>query len=255
MPVSLDLNLYLSGGAVNSDPQASLGGAKSSTEVLSQTAGSPTNVTGVMINYAAGNAAGDGTLAYTDSSTSLTWAGAGAGAGDPVDVSSNGDYLVEDDSGGYIEVTVTAGSLPGSDQSDTDITIAFDAENLWDDIDKLESFSGHTDYRCIYVQNDGAETIFSAKSWIAAQAGGDATFELGVDPAGKNSTGTSIGSETSAPAGVSFSAADGEGSALSLGVDLGAGDYIALWIKRIVPASSTGNVATDVAVLAAGGLK
>ena len=51
-----------SGGSGNSDPGASLGGEASGVEVDAQGTTALSNVTGVSIRYAAGNATGDGTL-------------------------------------------------------------------------------------------------------------------------------------------------------------------------------------------------
>lgn len=78
--------------------------------------------TGVDIIYvSAYNGDSDGTLSYTNSDTSLSWkSGSDALAGAKVDVSSDGTYtLMSNDDNKFIIVTVTAASLPGSDQSDT----------------------------------------------------------------------------------------------------------------------------------------
>jgi hypothetical protein len=251
---TLDLNLYFSGGAANSTPGASLGGAKSSAQPVSQTAAAPTNVTGVAINYAAGNAHGNGSLAYTHSTTSLTWASSGNGAATPVDVSADGNYLLEDDAGGYLEITVTAASLPGADASDADIAVAASAQNLFADITKAIAYAGDDEYRCLYVQNDSAtKTIFGASAWFVNTPAGDATFELGVDPAGANAAAATIADENTAPAGVTFASADSSASKLDLGVDLAPGDYIGLWLHRAVPAGASTPVPSDLPTLAVGG--
>lgn len=86
----------------------------------------PTNVTGVTIHYAEADcASGNGTLAYTDASTSLAWTANGDIAGAPVDVSAGGQFLIPSDtatSGVY--VTVAAAALPGADQTDADIAVS-----------------------------------------------------------------------------------------------------------------------------------
>lgn len=90
------LEYRLSGGASNSDPAASLGGAMSSTRLVGCTVTGVTNVTGVTVLDAIGNAGGnDGVLDFTASGTLLTWQGPGASAaGDPVDVGTNGRYIL-----------------------------------------------------------------------------------------------------------------------------------------------------------------
>lgn len=59
-----DLQVRLSGGGGNTDPDASLGGVKSSEIVLSQSATALSNVTGVTINNVIGAPVGAGTLDF-----------------------------------------------------------------------------------------------------------------------------------------------------------------------------------------------
>jgi len=59
-----DLQVRLSGGGGNTDPNASLGGVKSSEIVLSQSATALTNVTGVTINNVIGAPIGAGQLDF-----------------------------------------------------------------------------------------------------------------------------------------------------------------------------------------------
>ncbi len=59
-----DLEVRLSGGGANTDPNAALGGVKSSEIVLSQSATALTNVTGVVINNVIGAPTDDGVLNF-----------------------------------------------------------------------------------------------------------------------------------------------------------------------------------------------
>jgi len=63
----------------------------------------------------------------------------------------------------------------------------------------------------------------------------------GLGAAGLNGTETAVSSETSAPAGVSFSTPSALASGLSLG-DLPAGQHFAVWVRRTV---TTGAAATS----------
>lgn len=81
----------------------------------------PTNITGVTINYSLANAAGAGTLAFTASGTTLTWAPFGGSAGTAINIGTNGKYVIPG-SAGLLVITVVAASLPGTDKTDT-ITI------------------------------------------------------------------------------------------------------------------------------------
>lgn len=99
-----------------------MGGVTSYRPVVDTT----TNVTGVTLNRAEKSCAvGDGTLSFTFATTSLTWAANGDSAGAAMDVSGGGDFTLESSTdGNALHITVDAGSLPGSDKSDADITVA-----------------------------------------------------------------------------------------------------------------------------------
>lgn len=76
-------------------------------------AAQPTNVTGVTVHRTADSEGGTKSLSYTNSGTTLAW-----GGGSAIDVSADGDYVLTATDGSRIMVSVTAASLPGSDQSD-----------------------------------------------------------------------------------------------------------------------------------------
>ncbi len=76
-------------------------------------AAQPTNVTGVALTRIPASRGGTYALAYTNSGTTLGW-----GGGSAVDVSGGGDFTLTATDGSQILATVSAGSLPGSDQSD-----------------------------------------------------------------------------------------------------------------------------------------
>jgi len=162
MPVPLSiayLERRLSGGAAQSDPDASLGGDLSSERVLSQSTTALSNVTGVVIDYAGGNPTGAGTLDYNFAAATLTWAPNGLDPGDSVVVSSSGKYALFGEQG-VLLVTVTSGSLAGTNKSDS-VTIANIASEVWDSVAKQESFDGDTEYRCIYLKNTYVGTVSS----------------------------------------------------------------------------------------------
>lgn len=245
-----DLEVRLSGGAANTDPNAALGGIISSERVLSQSSTGITNVTGVVINYACGNTLGGGTLAFTFATKLLKWTPQGGTIGTGVDITASGRYVIADSTGNQqLMVTVTAGSLPGTDQSDT-ITIANIANETFDDIAKAESLYGDTEYRCVYVKNTHAsESALQVTFWIGSNTTGADDLHIGEDPAGVgngSTTGvaTTIANESTAPTGVTFTQPVTQGTGIVLG-DLAFGECAALWIKRVVPASTTSGTAAD----------
>jgi hypothetical protein len=102
--------------------------------------------------------------------------------------------------------------------------------------------SGETNYRCIYFQNIDADAngLITPYLWISSQtSSADTSLEIGLDPAGKNGTATTIANENSAPAGVTFSAPSSFAGGIALPTDPYAqNDYVAVWIKRIVNAGA-----------------
>lgn len=253
------LEYRLSGGATNTDPTASLGGAMSTDPagvIVGRTVGdtTPNNTTGVTILDAPGSATGNGTLAFTASGTMATWAGNGATVGTAVNIGADGRYILEDSAGGRLHIAVVASSLPVGDTSDT-VAVSAASNKLFDDISPAESLAGDTEYRCFYVYNaHGTDDLLDVKIYIGSQpSGGDDTIQIGLDLAGKNGTADTIVDETTAPSpAVTFSAPSTLGTALALG-DLAAGEYYAIWQKRTVPASTATAVSADASSLVVSG--
>lgn len=123
----------------------------------------------------------------------------------------------------------------------TDATL----HNLFDQVESAEASAGDTEYRCFYFKNNhGSLALTSPSVYIDANTpSADSDIEIGLDPAGVgdgSSTGvaTTIGAEGSAPAGVSFSQPS-SGSPLALAGSLGAGQYQAVWVKRVISAAAS----------------
>lgn len=176
------LELRLSGGAANTDPNASLGGEHSSERVLSQSTTALVNVAGVVIDYAAGNAEGVGVLEFFAADQSFVWTPFGATAGDPVIATEDARIAIRG-SEGLIMITVTFASLSSDDESDS-VTIANIANETFDDVAKLDSFNGDTEYRCVYAKNaHGVDPFFDAVVYIGALPT-PGSMEIGLDPVG-----------------------------------------------------------------------
>lgn len=240
-----DLEIRLSGGASNTDPDASLGGIMSSHRVLSQSTTALTNVTGVVIDYACGNALGAGTFAYTNTGTTLEWTPNGGTIGTAIDVSTDGRYVIADTTGDeQLHITVTAASLPGSDQSDS-VTIANIANETYDDIAKADSWAGDTEHRCVYIKNTHAtESAIDVTIWLESDASGADAIQMGADPAGVGGVATTIATEDDIPSGVTFTSPASQGAGIVLGT-LAAGEEAAFWLERTVPASTTTSTPID----------
>lgn len=125
--------------------------------------------------------------------------------------------------------------------------------NLFDIVSSAEGSSGDTEYRCYYVHNGHATlTLQAAKIYIQTQTpDSDTSVEIGLGAAAVNATETAVANENTAPAGVTFSTADGAGNALTIG-DIPPGQHKAIWVKRIVSAAAAAYNADSVVIRVSG---
>jgi hypothetical protein len=86
----------------------------------------PVNITGVTVHHASSDCTtGAGTLDFTSSGTTLTWAPQGGAAGTPVNVGAGGSFTLEGGGGGKsIRITVNAADLPVGNASDATINVS-----------------------------------------------------------------------------------------------------------------------------------
>lgn len=235
------LRIKLSGGAANSDPALSLGGAKSSVAVLSQSAVAATPISGITLADAAGNTLGSGTLTYTAVGKTAQWTPPGGAIGLPVSIGANGTYLLRgaNTTDGYVIITVISASLSSVTNATTAVAITNQSTLFLPAVDKDTALAGATQYYCFYLQNDGATTIKSAKAQVQIDTPGLDTLSLGVVTT-VNTLGTNDGSATTGH-GVAFNAV---GVDAVMG-DLTAGDYWGVWVKRVVPAATVDAVVAN----------
>jgi hypothetical protein len=111
---------------------------------------------------------------------------------------------------------------------------------LFDNVSSGEAIAGSTEYRCVYVHNAHATlTLTAAKVWVLANTpSADTTVDIGLGSSAVNGTEQTVANETTAPTGVSFSAAGTEGAALAIG-DIPPGQHKAVWIRRTVNTNTT----------------
>jgi len=244
MATLADLKIVHSGGAANTDPNLDLGGAKSTAgtkDILSQTPSAPTTITGVVIDDAAGNDEGDGTLAFDSVNTTLRWTPLNGTAGVAVDVSTNGAYAIQGASnGGVLKVTVTSGALPSSDQTNT-ITITNIANNMFDDVAKADAKAGDIEFRGVYWENDHAtDAMVDIRMWVEQNTPGQDVIQIAIGDEAKNIALGVIANEDTDPA-LTIDFDDNNPVDYASGIvipDLSAGDYQGWWLKRTVPAGT-----------------
>lgn len=138
-----------------------------------------------------------------------------------------------------------AGSL-GKYISTTQITDAT-LNNLFDNITGAENAAATIDYRCIFIHNAHATLTWqSVVAYLLSEVAGGANISIGVDPTAASAIGSgsaqavTIANETTAPAGVTFSAPTTLGAAVALG-DIAPGQCKALWVKRTATVSGAVN--------------
>ncbi len=119
--------------------------------------------------------------------------------------------------------------------------------NLFDDISGAENAASTVDYRCIFIHNSHASISATVMViYLSSEVSGGASISIGLDPVGAIAVGSSssqaatIANETTAPAGVSFSAPTTSGAGLSIGT-LQAGYVYGVWVRRTAANSSAKN--------------
>lgn len=250
------LELRLSGGPSNSDPNASLGSYMSSTALRSKTgtiSGTP-NIGGLTLFDAPGSANGAGTLTYTAATTSLQWTPNSGTIGSAINVGANGKYAIPG-SAGYLFVEVTDYTqLPNSGVTTDTVTVAQISNNLFDDVTKIESYSGDIEYRCVYALNTHpTDPFIGVKVYVSGQPEGADDVDIGIGSITGDGLTTGVASlvanENTAPSPVvTFSRPSSIGAALDLGI-LNAGNARAIWQKRTVPAQTYTSTPVDIATL------
>ena len=246
-----DLQWFLSGGAANADPLLSIGGAISSTRILSKlVVRNESLISGVTISDAVGGSIGIWSMTYTSASKTIVLTPQGGAPGDSVDISVDDDYFIQGaNDGGGLYITVNASALPSSNTTDT-LTVTNKIELILDDVTKVESNAGKTFYRCIALQNLGAvldeDDKLEVGIAINSNTPGQDNIKIGLATqaasTGAGVDGTdypnTIADEFTAPAGVTFSAPTIKADALSVGTlssQAGTSYVKFLWIEREVP--------------------
>ena len=153
------IRLFLTGASshdgAQTDPDASLGNHKSSTEFDTVEYSVTSPISGIAINYVArANGVGDGTLQAVSSDT-VRWTPPGGTAGEVVEIANGETKLIEAGNGEpdkFVRITRTSASaLVGT----ATISIAEKANSVvaGDDVSSAEQTAGDTEYRCFCIEN------------------------------------------------------------------------------------------------------
>src|SRR5574337_1587960 len=239
--MAFDLEFRFSGGASNSNPAASLGGAMSSVSVGADAlAWAASSMAGVTLIRGHGNPSGAGTLVFVHGSPdhTLKWQAPGGSVAYERSIMVSGSvddrYLLDTFDHQAIVVDIDASALPGADDSNG-VTVTAASGNLFDNVPASESLVGATEHRCAYIKNASATLTHDLRLFIRSQPGAGEALAIGMDPAGVNATATTIAATETEPAGVTFAQPATYADPDALTVTLAPGDYAAMWLCRTVP--------------------
>lgn len=240
-----ELRFFLSGGGSNTNPNASLGGSISPTEVRNQnTTWIVVGISGINIMDGLSNTEGEGVLTYTASTKKVKWAAAGDTEGAEVYIGSGGRFLVASGTTGSLLLSVTAGSLPTVDSA-PHILIENTRNGIFDYISTAEASAGDVEYRCLYLKNVATiGTAANARVWISTDAVGADSIQVAKGSAAIGAAEQTVANEGTAPTSVTFSTPTTYETSILLG-DIPYGSYQSIWIKRTVPAGTAFSTPND----------
>lgn len=136
----------------------------------------------------------------------------------------------------------------GGFMSSTQLTDAT-LNNLFDDITGDENAASDVEYRCIFFHNTHATiALTNAKVWLFSETAGGANAAIALDGTGVVSATSAsaqaerVANENTAPSGETFTSPTTKaGSGLSV-ASLGAGQTVAVWVRRSATNSSAQNL-------------
>lgn len=233
------LALFLTGGASNRDPALSLGGAVSTTRVrgLGALIDGAGLIPGIRIDNAF-PASGEGSAELkVDPAGSLIFTPPGASAGAAVAIAAGESKIVAGtDANKALRVFRESGlRFTGLMK----IKLVFSLNGVFGQasLSNADRLAGRTTYRAILLHAPSRYPVAAIKLWLPPIACSQATFSLATETT-LTSAIQSVANETTAPAGLTWSEPRTEATALRV-PPVGAGRYMGLWIRRVVPGGAT----------------
>lgn len=231
------LGIFLTGGAANRDPAASLGGAPSATRALGLGRGAQAAIPGLSLQHAfPANGEGAGTLAV-GADAAVMWTPPGAAAGAAVAVAVGETRLVEGaDPNRALRVAREAG-LRWSGVATVNLVSSMNGALGQADLTSAQRAAGRTTYRAFALRAIGDARVAELRLWLPPVAGAQAAWSLAAERPVADAV-QAIADEATAPAGLVFAAAPSQAQAIYIPfIDPGA--WVGLWIRRAWPAAGT----------------
>jgi hypothetical protein len=226
------LDFFLVG---SSDPDASLGGAPSTTRARSLAPVIDNPIPALIVERVL-SACGEGSATLeVDSSGDVVFTPPGGAAGTPVSIAAGSTELVTGtDTNKGILLTRDA-DLP-LDGGPSELTLV-DAMNGFlgmSNVSNAQRAAGVTTYRAAMLTNENEDdTVQAIKLWFPASTT-QATYSIATEDPSTSGSIQTIADENTAPTGVSWVTPTSEATALEI-ASLAAGDSIGIWIRRVFP--------------------
>jgi hypothetical protein len=233
------LGLFLTGGASNTDPDASLGGVKSSTRARGLGCIVTSPIPGIRIdNVYPACEEGDGLLSVGSDSASLLFTPPDGLEGSAVPILEGETKVITGtDSDKAIRVSREADYPDLVPLSAATLTFVDVMNGVLgqSNLTSAQRAAGRTTYRALMLYGQGS--VENIKLWVPPVGGAQAVFSLALEDASGGALQT-IANETTAPTGVTWSTPTTEAAALIVPV-LSAGGMKGLWLRRVFPAAGT----------------
>lgn len=108
--------------------------------------------------------------------------------------------------------------------------------NLFDEVSGSESLPGDVEYRCVALKNNhGSLTAKNTKVYVSADT--SSYFDIALAGEGLNTQPETVGNESTAPAGETFSHPTTYAGGLNMG-NIPFSQYYAHWVRRTIPAAA-----------------
>lgn len=166
------LREYLTGaasaGGAQTDPNASLGNHRSSTEAPSLGISIASAIANITVDFASGgNELGAGSLECTGANT-LKWKDFGGSFGDVVTIANGESKILEASGrpGAFIRITRTSATALIAGTATVTLTQLINNLFGFDDVSSAEATSGDAEYRASMVQNVSAGSVLNFKRWL-----------------------------------------------------------------------------------------